>query len=426
MPASDEEINQLTQRNKKMVQQFSPIIQSERVTRLAQSLVRIPSPLFEEQDAAKYLAAYLEGVGLNVDLQEVPIADLKTSNQVVARWTGTLPGPKIILCGHLDVLEIYRADRWSAPPYSGNIIDGWLYGQGSLNMKGGLAAIVSAVEALFNNKFELHGEIVLAGVMGEIGGGIGIQHLLNQENDFDYGIVAEPTNLQIANIAVGAIQGCIRLWGDTSYTKPHANPIYAMAKILQAIGQPYEPLPPKGWVSYTPCPDLPGFPRINVRKISSLLDMCEVVFDLRAVPGQSIAKLRMDFEVLINSLEPELPGIRAEIVIPANPGTKGYPAMPATPVKSPLVQTIAQAHKRVTGENPSIGAGDRIGLASDASYLKSAGVSVVDYGPGKHPRWPMWDERIAIEDILTATRVLIETLMEITIPLPKNDDGKGL
>lgn len=403
-----------------MVQQLSLTINPERVIRLAQNLIQIPSPLFSEQEVARFLFAYLQGIGFDVVLQEVPLADNRTSNQVVARWKGPKSGPKILLCGHLDVLDIYRADKWTVAPYGGDINSGWLYGQGSLNMKGGVAALVSAAEALFQSNFDLHGEIVIAGVMGEIGGGIGIQHLLKQEKDFYYGIVAEPTNLNIASISVGAIQGKIRLWGDTLYTKSHANPIYAMAKVIESMGPSYEPLPFQGWVSYTPCPDLPGYPRINVRRIASQFDMCEIHFDLRAVPGQSMDGLKGDFESLLSILEPQLPGITAEIIIPASPGANGYPSMPATPVESPLVQAIAHGHKKVTGKTPAIGAGDRIGLASDASYLKAAGITALDYGPGKHPRWPMWDERIAVEDILTATRVLVETLMEITMPSPKN------
>ncbi|MFN8456630.1 MAG: M20/M25/M40 family metallo-hydrolase [Anaerolineae bacterium] len=385
-----------------------------RLLSLAQNLVQIPSLTGEETEAAKFLASYWQEVGLPVEVQAVRLPNSgQTSHQTIARWQGQQPGPKILLCGHLDVLEVYRPDRWSRPPYEATVTDGWLYGQGSLNMKAGLTALVSAVETLWRSDFPLRGELVIAAVMGEIIGGLGIRHLLQQERDFDLALVAEPTNLNLATISVGTVQGWLRLWGDTLYFKLHANPIYAMGKVLEAIGPPYEPLAPDGWMTFIPCADLPGFPRFNARKISSGQDYCEIFFDTRIVPGQNDDTLWADLTALWQRLEPDLPGIWAELIIPATPGGVNFPAMPAMPVEHPLAQALSRHHSRQRGQPPIIGAGDRIGLASDASHLRAAGIYTLEYGPGKHPRWPMWDERIAVEDVVTAAKVFIETLVEL-------------
>jgi acetylornithine deacetylase/succinyl-diaminopimelate desuccinylase-like protein len=61
-----------------------------------------------------------------------------------------------------------------------------------------------------------------------------------------------------------------------------------------------------------------------------------------------------------------------------------------------------------------VGAGDRLGLASDAAHLRAAGIYALEYGPGKHPRWPMTDEHILIEDVVTAAQVLAETLLAMS------------
>lgn len=385
-----------------------------RLLSLAQNLVRIPSLTGEETEAAKFLASYWQEVGLPVETPEVALpGGGPTSHQTIARWRGRQPGPKILLCGHLDVLEVYRPDRWSRPPYEAAIADGWLYGQGSLNMKAGLAALVSAVETLWRSHFPLRGEVVITAVMGEIIGGLGIRHLLQQEHDFDMAIVAEPTNLNLATISVGTVQGYLRLWGDTLYFKPHSNPIYAMSRVLEAVGPPYEPMSPQSWMTFTPCADLPGFPRFNARKISSGQDYCEIFFDTRIVPEQNDDTLRADLSALCQRLQPDLPGIRAEIIIPATPGGVNFPALPAMPVEHSLAQALIRHHTRQRGQPPAIGAGDRIGLASDASHLRAAGIYTLEYGPGKHPRWPMWDERIAVEDVVTAAKVFIETLVEL-------------
>ena len=62
---------------------------------------------------------------------------------------------------------------------------------------------------------------------------------------------------------------------------------------------------------------------------------------------------------------------------------------------------------------PVVGAGDRAGLASDASHLRAAGIYTLEYGPGKHPRWPMTDERIWLDDVIAAAQILAGVLIEL-------------
>jgi len=381
-------------------------IDSDQLIDLAQQLIRIPSFTCQESEVAKFLFDYLTSEKFDCELQEITLPGGKISHQVIARWKGSRPGKKALLCGHLDILELYRPELWTVEPFEAGISDGWLYGQGSLNMKAGLAAQISAVLALKSKYFDLAGEIVIAGVAAEIIGGLGVQHLLKHESDFDYAIVAEPTNLCVANISVGTGQGILRLWGDTLYFNPHPNPIYAMARFLHEVGPPYGSLSPEGWMTYMPCPELPGFPRFNVRTICSGQDYCEVSFDARIVPGQTNATLMADLVGIVEKLEDELPGIKAEIAIPASEGYSTFPAMPAIPLKHPLIQALVDSHMEQVGQVPIVGAGDRIGLASDSSHIKAAGIPTVDYGPGKHPRWPMVDERLKIADILLASGVI--------------------
>lgn len=389
-------------------------INTTRLIELAQSLIRIPSLLGQETAVARFLAAYLLGLGLEVTLQAVPFPAGQGSHQTIARWRGSRPGPKVLLCGHLDTLEIFRPDQWTVSPYAAEMRDGWLYGQGSLNMKAGVAVIVAAVEALRQSGYALPGEIVIAGVMGETPGGVGIQHLLRQERDFDMALVTEPSNLTISTISVGTVQGRLRLWGDKLAFNPHPNPIYAMATVLQALGPAYAPQTPGGWLTFEPCPDLPGYPRINAHRVSSGQTHCDIFFDTRIVPGQSDDTVRADLEALLGRLAPELPGITWELLIPTPLGTTDFPALPAVSGEHPLAQNLIRSHTRLTGQPPPIGAGDRLGLASDATHLRAAGIYALEYGPGKHPRWPMTDERIRVADVVTAAQVLVESLIGLT------------
>lgn len=391
----------------------APLIDAPRLISLAQELIRLPSFVWEETEVAKFFYAYLRGMGFAVELQEVPGPDGKNSHQTIARWSGLQPGPKLLLCGHLDTLEIFRPDAWTAPPFAAAVEAGWLYGQGSLNMKTGLAALVAAVEALRHCERQLRGDIVIAGVMGETPGGIGMCYLLERERDFDFALVAEPTNLTVSTISVGTVQGWLRLSGDKLAFQPHANPIYGMTKILEAMGPPYASLSPDGWLTFEPCPELPGYPRINAGKISAGQDYCEIFFDTRIVPGQSDESVRADWLRLLERLESELPGLTAELIIPAPAYIPNFPAMPAVSSDHPLAQALIRHHTHILKRPPVVGAGDRAGLASDASHLRAAGIYTLEYGPGKHPRWPMTDERIWLDDVVAAAQILANTLVEL-------------
>jgi len=67
----------------------------------------------------------------------------------------------------------------------------------------------------------------------------------------------------------------------------------------------------------------------------------------------------------------------------------------------------------VTGSDPVVGEGHRIGATADTCHFKGVGITCVEYGPGFIPIWPMVDECIDVEQIVTATQVLALTTAEI-------------
>src|SRR5438552_838763 len=118
-------------------------LDAERLVRLAQDLVRIDTdnPPGNETAAARYLAGYLARLG-------PPDAR-----------------PHLILNGHLDTVP--SGAGWSHDPHGGEVVDGRLYGRGSADMKGGVAAMVAAIEAIVNSGVPLRGRITFMGVMDE-------------------------------------------------------------------------------------------------------------------------------------------------------------------------------------------------------------------------------------------------------------------
>ena len=80
------------------------------------------------------------------------------------------------------------------------------------------------------------------------------------------------------------------------------------------------------------------------------------------------------------------------------------PARKTTSLDAPVVTELIVAHGQVTGVEPRVGAGHRIGATADTCHFKGVGITCVEYGPGFIPVWPMVDECVTIDQVLTATK----------------------
>src|SRR4029077_9686049 len=178
------------------------------VTRLAVDLVSIPSPTGSERAVASFLAEHMAAGGLEVTLQEVG----PTRANAVGILRGEGDGPRLMFNGHLDtsITGIEEEDYPMTGPQgpasraNGFVRDGHVLGCGAYNMKGGVAAMVSAALAVKAAGVPLRGDLVCAPLAGEIeraavkgllrtysgeaynGGGVGTRHLLSRGNLPDY------------------------------------------------------------------------------------------------------------------------------------------------------------------------------------------------------------------------------------------------
>jgi len=383
---------------------------------LAQQLIRIPSPLWGESDVANWLCRWFETRNFEVDLQEVPLRDGRVSHQAIGILKGNGSGPSLMLCGHTDTSDWngrpFREDEWTHDPFGGDVVDGYLYGLGAINMKAGLAANLVAADVVRRASTERSGDLIVACVIAETGGGVGALHLIESGYRPDYCIVSEASNLDVGLISVGYVQGRIRILGEFKARVPYRNPIEKALAVVGELGPSYEPLVSTstgGWIDFEPHPLLPGFPRIAVRDISHDQDVTTLMFDLRIPPGVTEESATRDLQALLERLRERDPEFAYELVVPQSDQQPNMPARAATSSAEPLVEELVRAHRFVVGEEPVVGAGHRIGATTDSSHFKGVGIRCVDYGPGFIPNWPMVDERVEVEQLVTATRVLALT-----------------
>ncbi len=383
---------------------------------LTQQLIRIPSFLWRESAIGHWLADWLAERGFEVELQAVPLRDGGVTHQAIGVLRGAGGGPSLMLCGHTDTSDwngdVFRRDQWTYDPFGAEIDAGMIYGLGALNMKAGLASMLMAGEALRRSGLRLNGDLILACVVAETGGGVGALHLLESGCRPDYCIVTEAGNLDVGVISVGYVQGKIRVLGEFKHRVPYVNPIEKASKVIAAFSPSYTQLArPEagGWLRYRPHPLIPGYPSMAIRDIEHYQDVTTLTFDLRIIPGMTETSAREDIQARLEQIRQADSDFDYELLIPQSDQQPNMPAREATPPEAPVVSELIAAHEQVTGRKPQVGAGHRIGATADTCHFKGAGITCVEYGPGFIPVWPMVDERVSIDQIRIATQSLALT-----------------
>ena len=186
-------------------------------------LVRIPTenlaPNGNEREAQEYLKQYLSDMGLAIDaytpadLPEYPDNEwfwprnFEGRENVDATWKGTGGGRSLLLSGHIDTATRYPEKAWTVTtPFEPVIRDGKLYGRGSNDMKGGLAAAAIAIKMLKEQGFTPKGDVIFESVVDEeMAGENGSIAGRFRGHNADFAINMEPTQLAICPTCVGGL-----------------------------------------------------------------------------------------------------------------------------------------------------------------------------------------------------------------------------
>ena len=134
---------------------------------LLASLVNIPSPTGNEADVATYIARYASERGIHAKVQ--PIAANRAN--VLLSVAGKGQGPTLMLNGHLDTSYTGEEPELDGIGYKNRaqiVDDRWMYGNGVHNMKSAVASFIAVAEAIITSGVTLEGDLVIAGVAGEI------------------------------------------------------------------------------------------------------------------------------------------------------------------------------------------------------------------------------------------------------------------
>jgi acetylornithine deacetylase len=403
-------------------------ISDEQVLKLEQAAIRIPSTTFEEGALADYLANHMSDLGLEVEMMEVTHGAKpgQTTRQPIARLPGTGGGPSLMLNGHMD--PGVEMSGWSVDPYGAKFEDGWVWGMGAHDDKGGVVAAICAVEALIRSGARLRGDVVVCPVVAHKLGGGGTRALMNKGVRTDFAINMEHSANTIANVCVGIFMVQIKTKApelffrySTEAKARYMNPIEQQCEIIRRVGPSLDPIESGGWLRFKPHPELPGFPthtfdtmhkehyyQKNYTGMSSR--ECEMIFQIRTVPGQTLGRVREDVQRLLDGIKKDHPAFDAEVTIPA-PGTEaGWCQDPMeVPAAHRLVTALAEGQRLAAGAPAVVGGWGRLGNVGDGNILMAHGIPTVQYGAGDiriYKEWPTPDERVALKDLVAAAKAI--------------------
>jgi succinyl-diaminopimelate desuccinylase len=379
-------------------------IDPQEVTRLASRLVTLRSenPPGNETGVARWLGRFLLSAGLKVAYQSI---EARRSN-LVARLYGNGSGPTLLLCGHMDTMPV--SSGWSVDPLGGQIIDGKLFGRGSADMKGGLAAMAVACAVLGRAKIPIKGSLILAAVIDEENRGAGAQRLVESGLQADWAVIGEPTGNLPVIVSNGQINFEFTLHGQAGHgSTPSSgrNAILDGIRLVNAI-QKYtdQQLPARSH-------PLVGPASINIGtfhggiQTSIIPDTCEITIDRRVAPDETTAQAILEMESVLAAVKKEFPGLDANLRIPY--------CLPPVQISedAPVVQALRQAGEAFTGSRPDL-AGMR--ATTDAATLAGkGGIPTVIFGPGRIAQAHKPDEFIDIKEMVDAACIYTYTAIRL-------------
>ena len=302
---------------------------------------------------------------------------------------GSGGGRSMLLTGHVDVVP--AGGGWTVDPFGAERRDGVIYGRGTVDMKGGIAAMIMALEAVVKSGYRLKGDVIVGTVVDEEAGGMGTLDFVDKGYRADACILTEPTNLKLAPLCRGILWGKLIIPGRSGHIElPQGDwreggavDAIALARVFMdhfdrlnadwrvRKTHPYMPIPCQLYVAQFNAGEYP----------TAFANKAEIVFDAQYLPREKDdmglgSKVKAEIESFIDSIAQTEPWLREhppeiEWLIDADCGE--------TPVEHPFVQTVMETMQK-TGLPVNI---EGVCAHTDIGWFETVGVPDCCYWAGK-------------------------------------------
>lgn len=365
---------------------------------LLKKLIEIPSHRLvpeKEGKIAEFIANWFDSAGIEVKAKDVTPGRAN----VIATLRGDGDGQSLMYNCHMDTVPEYG---WTGEPgpFHPRLKDGKVYGRGACDMKGAIAAIMTAMRAMQRTDTRLRGDLIFAGVVGEEGDdSIGTKTIVSEKCLPDMAVICEPTDLNVSIGQRGSSNLLLTVQGvpaHSAYPERGINAINLMSVVLQALQkQVIRKLVRRRH-------KLLGPPTLTPTVINGGLrtdvvpDFCEVKLNYRYVPGQEPDQLEREIRDLLNTLKEKKPELKAEVSVASN--ALGM----ETQKNHPLVGALRHSVKVISKRYPRIVSS---GFWTDASILSNQGhVPSVIFGPGEEFVAHTTNEYVESSQLLVAAK----------------------
>ncbi|MFC1636410.1 M20 family metallopeptidase [Planctomycetota bacterium] len=340
-----------------------------------------------ELAAAKVISASFRQSGIE---SHIDVWQQNRAN-VVAHLKSTGRKPGLLFACHLDVVGPGEA-TWTYPAFEAVETEGRIYGRGSTDMKGGTAAIVTAIRRIVDSGVKLQGDMIFVAAAGEETDSCGAERFVNNPGQLPglAGVVIpEPTDFALVTAHRGMLWLEVTTTGKTAHSSmPHlgVNAIDSMRRILNELDHyevsvgPHELLGNRSMSINT----IEGGKALNV-----VPDKCRIGIDFRTLPRQDHQRIITDLENILAKLKSEDPQFEAAVSV----------IRQMQPLETDRHCDFVKALCRIVGTDET----HAVGYTTDGPCFVSLGAPVVIFGPGKPALCHKPDEYIDICDLEKAT-----------------------
>ena len=340
-----------------------------------------------ERRYAEHVREQLRRLGLDAELVGDPVRPSVVAHATVADAADTL-----LVASHLDTVPI---DGMEIPPFDPRVADGRVFGRGSCDTKGGMAALIAALERVLAHG-TLRRNLIVVGEADEELGSIGvndvISHLAAQPPDWV--IATEPTELRVVTRHKGIVHAQLRATGIACHSSDPSqgrSAIIALSRTVLAL----EDL--AGELARRRDPQL-GAATLSVGRIAGgtatniVPDDAWLLLDRRCLPGEDDVSVRAELEGML--AKHALDDVRVE-------WCSLEKASLATPDEDPSVRSV-QAALQVAALDPTPGS---VGFGTDAGVFSAHGIPGVVFGPGSIQQAHTAVEWVAIDQVEAASAI---------------------
>ena len=353
--------------------------------KMLEKALRLYTPSLSEKPLAEFLADKCDDLGFeDIEIDEV-------GNVIAKKGTGS---PKIMLCGHMDVVPGKVKVRKEGDS---------LYGRGASDAKAPLMAMLFAAASIQNN----NGTIIFVGAVDEEGNATGIKNLVKKEMGIDYAIFGEPSGINQVTIAYkGRLAINLKISVDDSshasapwLSKNAIHESMIFARELKERLEENQEDRSKGMLLTSSMTEIRGGTSHNITPKE-----CETTFDIRIPVDMNCKTIEQKIATLVKEISQKR---QVEAFYSILDETEPFEA----PHNSPLVRALTLGILEETQSRATLirktGTGDMNVLGNQWA------IPVVTYGPGDPHEAHTIDEKVSIEEYLKGIEIFKKTLQHL-------------